>query len=114
MPCTNYRKREQYINVLRHHFWKRWANKYVIELREHHMNDVVLVKDDNLKQSDCRMGKITDLIESTGKQVRTAKVQVIIKGKRIGISRPVDKMPPLETEQISRCSDFLKCRWNVT
>ena len=43
------------------------------------------------------MGKTTDLLESKDKQIRAAKVPVVIYGTRINISKPVDKLFPLET-----------------
>ena len=43
------------------------------------------------------MGKTTYLLESKDKQIRAAKVEVVIYGTRINISKPVDKLFPLET-----------------
>ena len=50
------------------------------------------------------MGKTTDLLESKDKQIRAAKVPVVIYGTRINISKPVDKLFPLETAEISQYS----------
>ena len=52
MQCANQRKREQYVNALLRHFWTGYVIEYVMELREHHVNDTVLLKNDNSKRSD--------------------------------------------------------------
>ena len=72
-------KRMKYLNNVINHFWKRWRNEYLLELRDpHHQNkeeshpsnpirvgDVVLVHDESLPQGLWRIAKVQDVI--TGK-----------------------------------------------
>ena len=105
----NTKKRHKYIQSLIDHFWKRWSNEYLVELREHHkkfkntkclpaprLNDVVLIKDDNLKRSDWKMVKITELIRSKDNNIRAAKLDTRSNGKLVHICRPINKLFPLE------------------
>ena len=65
----------QYLNNILNHFWKRWRNEYLIELRNAHghqsqndaitsisIGDVVIVHEENQPRGKWRVGKILDLI----------------------------------------------------
>ena len=91
-------KREQYIQTLLKHFWSRWTSEYLTELREHQkrksknktvavpkVGDVVLIKDENYKRSDWKIGRITELLYSKDNQVRAAKVNVVSNKKVIAL-----------------------------
>ena len=58
-----------HLQTLLKHFWSRWTSEYLIELREHQrqsnknktlilskVNEVLLIKDDNYKRSDWKIG----------------------------------------------------------
>jgi len=101
-------KRYHYICKLLEHFWCRWHREYLVELREHqksqsrnssfhpHVGDVVVVKDDNLKRIDWRIGKINELIISKDGKIRAAQIDVASNGKVFRTKRPINKLFPIE------------------
>ena len=105
--ATAYTKRFWYIVRKINHFALRWKNEYLVDLREFHRSratgkvhiqegDVVLVKEDNLKRNQWKMGLIEDLIRGKDGIVRGATVRLCSKGKRELLSRPIQKLFPLE------------------
>ena len=60
------------------------------------MNDVVLIKDDNYKRSDWKVGRATELIYSKDNQPRAAKVNLVSNKRIISLNRPVNKLYPFE------------------
>ena len=60
------------------------------------MNDIVLIKDDNYKQSDWKVEWVTELIYSKGNQVRAAKVNIVSNKRIRSLNRPVNKLFPFE------------------
>ena len=103
-------RRRRYLGLLLEHFWKRWSREYVTELRNRHrqhsrpgsrisisVGDVVTVFEDNLPQSQWRLGRVEQLIPGADNSVRAAVVKVITKtGRPVTIKRPVQKLFPLE------------------
>ena len=98
-------KREQHLQTLLKHFWSRRTYEYLTELREHRkrsdknktlilpkVNDVVLIKDDNYKRSDWKIGRVTELIYSKGNHVRAAKVNIVSNKRIISLKRLVKKL----------------------
>ena len=88
------------------HFWNyRWRKEYLANLREFHkcksgkrereaeVGDVVVVYEEERKRGEWKMG-----VRETGRDnvVRGATVRVVTKGKPILLSRPVQKLYPLE------------------
>ena len=71
------RKRVKYSNLVLNHFWKRWRQEYLAELRESHHNynlrcsgtpmisagDVVVVHDNSLPRSFWKLGLIVQLFK---------------------------------------------------
>ena len=105
--ATSYTKIFWYIVRKINHFALRWKNEYLVDLREFHRSkatgkvhihegDVVLVKEDNLKRNQWKMGLIEDLIRGKDGIVRGATVRLCSKGKRELLSRPIQKLFPLE------------------
>ena len=96
------------IRTLCEHFWNLWRDEYLLELREHqkrnktkgktHPNegDVVLIKDDKLKRSEWRIGRIKKLIASRDSTIRAAEVHVVTNEKLCVLKRPVNKLFPIE------------------
>ena len=88
-----------------------WQNEYLLELREHqrrkksnsdlHANvgDVVLIKDERLKRSEWRLGRVKRLINSRDFKIRAAEVNVITNGKLQTLKRPVSKLYPVEFQE---------------
>ena len=60
------------------------------------MNDIVLIKDDNYKQSDWKVEWVTELIYSKGNQVRAAKVNIVSNKRIRSLNRPVNKLFPFD------------------
>ena len=88
-------------------FWNRWRREYLPDLREvHRMNsrssaevktgDVVVIQDDNVKRGMWKTGIIEEVIKGKDGNIRGAKVRKIGKGKPEILSRPLQKLFPLE------------------
>ena len=102
-------QRTKYVSNLLKHFWKRWANEYVTELREYQKlknindetlisrNDVVLIVDDRQPRIAWRVGRVTELIKGRDNVVRGAKVSSKTEQGRLStLRRPINKLVPLE------------------
>ena len=102
--------RANYINTLLDHFWKRWLQQYVINLRETHkhsrkiqssktliwVGDVVLIYESNISRAKWKIERIYELKFSTDGNVRSANVSVMVNGKKNVIVRPVNRSYPVE------------------
>ena len=100
-------KRGEHLNVILNHWWKRWQQDYLCELREYHrtkrqtsnvvpsVGDIVLIETEKLKRSDWRIGRVTDVIKGRDGKVRTA--EVITKDKGTKLRRPVSRLYPIVT-----------------
>ena len=89
-------------------FWKMWRDEYLLELRERDVKtkargsaqpskgDVVVIKDEKLKRSEWRIGQIDKVIKSKDGKIRSAEVNVMSNGKRSKLTRPVNKLYPVE------------------
>ena len=101
-------KRFRYLAKKRLHFWNRWRREYLTDLREYHkhgkrelavelqVGDVVLVKEDNIKRNGWKMGKVEELVVGKDEVVRGAKLKVFSKGKPVYLSRPIQRLYPVE------------------
>ena len=100
----------RHIQQMLDHFWKRWKLEYLTELREHHkqttaigcdvinVDDGVIIHNDSKQRGLWKVGVVTELIPSKDGHIRGAKVKYRLNGKDIVISRPVNKLFPLEAE----------------
>lgn len=103
--------RFRYLNVKLAHFWNRWHKEYLTDLREHHrlkgkvsgptikIGDVVLVLEENKRRNKWKIGVIKSEIKGRDNVVRGARVRVVTKGKPKVISRPVQKLYPIEVQE---------------
>ena len=110
---TSCSKRFKHLTLKLAHFWKRWRNEYLSGLREYHRTrtsrnekevqagDVVTVFEDNVKRGSWKTAVVEELIVGKDKVVRGAKIRVITKGKPIRMSRPIQKLYPLEIRCVS-------------
>ena len=100
-------KRFLYLTRKLQHFWNRWRREYLVDLREFHKlkqqkpvdvakDDVVLIHEDNVKRGEWKMGVIEELITGKDGQVRGAKVRKLGRGKFEILTRPLQKLYPLE------------------
>ena len=105
-------RRMQHLSNVLNHFWKRWRNEHLIELRNAHryfdqndtirtvsVGDVVVVHEEDQPRGKWRVGKILDLIVGSDGCTRGALVQVRSKGgKCTKLRRPVQRLYPLEIQ----------------
>ena len=92
------------------HFWNRWRHKYLTDLREFHqtkvskdprpvqIGDVVAVYNESKRHGEWRFAVIESLIKGNDKVVKGANIRVIAKGKPLRMSRPVQKLYPIEVQ----------------
>ncbi|XP_045541601.1 uncharacterized protein LOC123723096 [Papilio machaon] len=81
---TNRLDRFQYLEQIRQHFWKRWANEYIAELQQRSkwrtqsrhlkIDDLVLVKEDNTPPLCWRLGRVNRLYPGPDDVPRVADV----------------------------------------
>jgi hypothetical protein len=106
---TNCSKRFRHLTLRLVHFWNRWRKEYLTDLREFHkaksssenrkpieVGDVVIVFEENKKRAQWKTAVVERLIKGKDEIIRGAEVRVITKGKRLRISRPIQKLYPLE------------------
>jgi len=110
----NLSKRFLYLMKKLSHFWKRWHNEYLLGLREVHKlqqnkgnaikeGDIVLLQDENNpKRNTWKMAIVEELIKGADNVIRGAKVRkAACKGKTEILSRPLQKLFPLEIQSES-------------
>ena len=108
------KKRVAYRNSILEHFWNRWRNEYLTELREFHKShnksgsnniinkgDVVIIQDSNSVRGLWKLGIIEKLLPSTDGQVRAANVRCVSAGKIRYLNRPVNKLCLLEENKFN-------------
>ena len=101
-------RRAKYLHSLLEHFWEKWVNDYLTELREFHqcrnkipekqiqIGEVVLIHD-KLKRNRWRMGVVEKMYEGRDGFKRGCRVRTITdKGRVSHVDRPVNKLYPLE------------------
>lgn len=105
---TQCSSRFKYLSTRLSHFWNRWRREYLASLREFHrcklgnqnrtveVGDVVVVYEEDRKRCEWKMGVVQSLVTGKDSVIRGAKVRVITKGKPIVLSRPVQKLYPIE------------------
>ena len=87
-------------------FWRRWRSEYLNELREAHRyqqnktatsainpGDVVIVHDPDIPRGLWKLGRIQDILPG---QVRGTLVKAVTNDKVITLSRPIQRLCPLE------------------
>ena len=92
--------------MLLNRFWSRWRNEYVTSLREYDkkykrttdikplINDLVLVFEEKQPQNKWMLGRVVELIN--GHDGKTRGVKIMMGKTKTVISRPVNKVYPLE------------------
>ena len=105
-------RRMQHLSNVMNHFWRRWRNEYLLELRNTHRSvtqrasnrvvstgDVVIVHDEDQPRGKWRIGRIESLITGSDGCVRGATVRVKTKkGRSSMLRRPVQRLYPLEVQ----------------
>ena len=115
-------KRMEYFKNTMEMYWNRFRHEYLSQLREHHMyaskrktkcenllkvGDVVIIKEDNIvPRSSWRMGLVESLVAGKDGYVRGANLRSISKeGKTTKLSRPLQKLVPLEVVRDTKPSN---------
>ena len=100
--------RFKYLSTQLNHFWNRWRREYLANLREVHrpkvqnrdrtveVGDVVVVYKEEKKRGEWKIRVVESLVKGKDSIVRGAKVRVVRKGEPTHLSRPVQKLYPLE------------------
>ena len=108
--CDELGNRTKYLQVIIQQYWNRFYQEYTVALREKmlhdtternhskiHVGDVVIIKDDKMKSTHWKHGKITELLHGRDNVVRGVKLQTSSpSGRIVQISRSVHKIIPLE------------------
>lgn len=118
ITSTALTKRMKHLNSTLGKFWKRWTNKYLLELRDAHRcskgkednthpekGDIVLVHDEHRPRGFWKLAKITKLIIGSNEKIRGAIVRVGDKCLRC----PLQKLYPLEISQSDRNDADVDC-----
>lgn len=97
------------LETILNHFWKRWHQEYLIELREHqrcnanniyqqqiYEGDVVFIHEEKMPRATWKMGVVEKLNKSIDNKIRGAVVRYIKNGQTLTISRPINKLYPAE------------------
>ena len=115
-------ERFRYLTERLAHFWKRWRNEYLVNLREFHrttsgrvvkqvqVGDVVTVFEENKKRGEWKLAVVESLITGQDRVVRGANVRVIAKGKPVRMARPVQKLYPIEVRSAIKGRDQARIR----
>ena len=114
---TNCGRRFRYLAKKQQHFWNRWRKEYLVDLREFHRGklekptngeekrDVVVVYEDNVKRGNWKMAEVTEVILGRDGQARGAKVKMVRNGKVVHLSRPIQKLYPVEVKRENKMKE---------
>lgn len=117
---TSCSRRFRHVTLRLAHFWNRWRKEYLTDLREFHkakenrnkkpveVGDIVIVYDENKKRALWKTAVVERLIKGRDDVTRGAEVRVIVKGKHLRISRPIQKLYPLEIRATLERTDGVK------
>ena len=99
----------KYVETILNHFWKRWQQEHLIELREHqrcnaktsydqtiYEGDVELIQDEKMPRARWKMGVVEKLNKSNDNKVRGPIVRYMKNGHAQTIDRPINKLFPVE------------------
>ena len=100
MDSAQLRKRAKHLCNTLNHFWRRWRNEYLVELRESHWQnhdspthpfittgDIVVVHDENLPLGFWRLGRVEEVIAG---RIRGATVRLAARNhQQTLIYRPI-------------------------
>ena len=64
--------------------------------------DIVLIKEDNLKRNQWKMGLVKKFIQGKNRVARAAKVRISSKGKEETLNKPLQTLFPLEIQKVGK------------
>ena len=103
-------RRMKYIKSLSDHYWRRFREEYLLELRAHHaqghdpnrraeLGEVVVIEGRS-KRNDWRLGKIVKLNEGADGRCRSAVLRTFDGSNSRNIQRPIEKLYPIEVKSV--------------
>ena len=103
-------KRMAYLRSLSEHFWKRFRDEYLLELRSHHtqgkdperlaeVGEIVVIHGTN-KRNDWRLGKIISLNAGSDGRIRSGVVRTFDGSKSRYIRRAIERLHPIEVKSV--------------
>ena len=117
LESVDLRSRLEHMHRLLAHFWKRWQQEYLLELRSQHRvsadastsdstvqaGDVVVIHEDGIQRGLWKLGVVDTLLPGRDGVVRGAKVRTTSKGGRISTkNRPLQKLYPVEEHSLEQ------------
>ncbi|XP_065182497.1 uncharacterized protein LOC135813325 [Sycon ciliatum] len=107
-------RRYAYLQELLRHFWSRWKNEYLLELRNSHrigrhtdvdtiaVGDIVVIHQDGVQRGLWKLGVVDSLRPSEDGRVRGAVVRTTTKsGRPTTLNRPIQRLYPVEQLVVS-------------
>ena len=99
-----------YLRSLSEHFWKRFRDEYLLELRSHHtqgndperlaeVGEIVVIHGTN-KRNDWRLGKIISLNAGSDGRIRSGVVRTFDGSKSRYIRRAIERLHPIEVKSV--------------
>lgn len=103
-------KRMNNLSNVMNHFWCRWKDEYLIELRDSHrhsakdtvptpvaVGDIVVVDDEDLPRGFWKLVRVESIVTKADGMVRGTTISVMSKGERSSmLRRPIQGLYPLQ------------------
>ena len=110
LSSTELSKRMNHLSNVMNHFWRRWRDEYLIELRNSHrhsakntaptpvaVGDMVVVHDEDLPRGLWKLARVESLVTGADGLVRGATIRVKSRGNKSNtLKRPLQCLYPLE------------------
>ena len=103
-------KRMRYLKSLSEHYWKRFRDEYLLELRSRHSQGQdpertaevgeIVVLHGTTKRNDWRLGKIVSLNPGLDGRVRSAVVKTFDGSKSRYLRRAIERLHPIEVRSV--------------
>ena len=97
------RRRWRRVQHIANEFWQRWRKEYIQNLQKRtkwsteranlDINDVVMIKDDDLKRNDWKLARITNVCKGADGKVRSVE---LLTANKTELTRPIHKLILLE------------------
>ena len=110
LSSTELSKRMNHLSNIMNHFWRRWRDEYLVELRDSHrhsakdtvptpvaVGEIVVVHDEDLPRGFWKLARVESLVTGADRLVRGATIKVKTEGRRSSVlRRPIQRLYPLE------------------
>ena len=108
-------KRMKYLKTLSEHYWKRFREEYLLELRAQHVQGSdparkpevgeIVVIEGTVKRNDLRLGKIESFIIGADGRQRGAVLKTFDGSQSRCIQRPIERLCPIEVRATTPIDD---------